>query len=51
MDIEKLDLLHRVFLAAGPKMDQEMLKNLMLVLTIFTERDTGEQLRKTIRQM
>ena len=46
MNIEKLDLVHRVFLAVGPQVNKEFFKKLLLIATIFSDRETGDDLKR-----
>lgn len=51
MDIEKLDLAHRIFLAMGPKVDKGVFKKLLVLVTFFSDRDTGDELKKLLRRL
>jgi hypothetical protein len=51
MDIDRLDLLHKVFLAMGPKVDKKILKNLLALVTILADRDLGDELKQMVRRI
>lgn len=53
MDIDQVDLMHRIMLAFGPKINinQDLVKNLLIAVAIFSDRETGEELKRLIRQM
>ena len=51
MDIEKLDLAHRIFLAVGPKVDKEIFKKILMIATFFSDRDTGDELKKVLAKL
>ncbi len=51
MDIEKLDLAHRIILAVGPKVDKEVFKKILMVATFLSDRDTGDELKKLLRRL
>ena len=53
LDIEQVDLMHKIMLAFGPKINinQEILKNLLIAVAIFSDRDTGDEIKRLIRQM
>lgn len=51
MDIEKLDLAHRIFIAMGPKVDKEIFKKLLILATFLSDRDTGDELKKLLRRL
>jgi len=51
LDIERLDLAHRLFLAVGPKVDREVFKKILMVATFFADRDTGDELKKLLRRL
>lgn len=51
LDIDRLDLLHKVFLVMGPKVDKRIVKNLLAVVTILSDRDLGDELKQMVRRM
>lgn len=53
MDLEKVDLLQKVVRAVGPKMeiDREILKNLMAVLVILSDQETGDSIKRLIKEI
>ncbi len=51
MDIEKLDLAHRVFLAVGPQMDKEFFKKLLFITTMLSDRETGDELKRILQRL
>ena len=53
MDLEKVDLLQKVVRAVGPKMeiDKEILKNLMAVLVILSDQETGDSIKRLIKEI
>lgn len=51
MDIDKLDLLHKLFLVLGPKVDQKIVKSLLALTTILADRDTGDELKQLVRKI
>jgi hypothetical protein len=51
LDIDRLDLMHKVFLAMGPKVDKKLVKNLLWVVTILSDRDLGDELKQMVRRL
>jgi hypothetical protein len=51
LEIEKLDLVHRVFLAAGPQLGKDIFKKLLLITTLFSDRETGDELKKILQRL
>jgi hypothetical protein len=51
LDIDKLDLLHKLFLVLGPKVDQKIVKSLLALTTILADRDTGDELKQLVRKI
>lgn len=51
LDIDRLDLLHKVFLVMGPKVDKKIVKNLLAIVTILSDRDLGDELKQMVRRM
>jgi hypothetical protein len=51
MDIDHLDLLHKIFLVLGPKVDKKIVKNLLAVVTILSDRDLGDELKQMVRRL
>ena len=49
---ERIDLLHRLSLAMGPKrVNKEFIRNCLIVLTILSDQDIGTELKKLIQQI
>jgi hypothetical protein len=51
MDIDKLDLIHKVFLVMGPKIDKKIVKNLLSVVTVLSDRDLGDELKQMVKRL
>ncbi len=51
LDIDRLDLLHKVFIVLGPKIDRRVVKNLLAVVTILSDRDLGDELKQVVRRL
>ena len=51
VDFDKLDLLHKVFLVMGPKVDKKLLRNLLSVVTVLSDRDLGDELKKMVKRI
>ncbi len=51
MDIGRLDLLHKLFLVFGPKIDQKALKNMLAIITVLSDRDMGDELKQMVKKM
>jgi hypothetical protein len=51
VDIEKLDLAHRIFLAVGPKVDKQIFRKLLIFITFLADRDTGDELKKLLQRL
>ncbi len=51
LDIDRLDLLHKVFLVLGPKIDQRVVKNLLALVTILSDRDLGDELKQMVKRL
>ncbi len=51
LDIDRLDLLHKVFIVLGPKIDRRVVKNLLAVVTILSDRDLGDELKQVVKRL
>ncbi len=51
MDIEKLDLIHRAYLAAGPQVEKDVLQKLLLITMLLSDREIGDELMKVLRKL
>jgi hypothetical protein len=51
LDIDRLDLLHKVFLVLGPKVDKKIVRNLLAVVTILSDRDLGDELKQMVKRL
>lgn len=51
MDFDKLDLIHKVFLVMGPKIDKKIVKNLLSVVTVLSDRELGDELKQMVKRL
>jgi hypothetical protein len=51
LDIDKLDLLHKILLVYGPKIDRDMFKKFLMAVTLLADRDTGDELKRILQQL
>ena len=51
MDIDKLDLIHRILLVYGPKIDKNLFKNFLMAVTLMADRDTGDELKRILQHL
>ncbi|TCL70910.1 hypothetical protein EDC14_100855 [Hydrogenispora ethanolica] len=53
MDTEKLELLQRFSMLMGPKtrIDRELLKNFLVVLSLIADRDVSDELIKVLQRI
>ncbi|MGE5581963.1 MAG: hypothetical protein ACM3X9_05425 [Bacillota bacterium] len=50
MNIDKLDLIHKLFLVVGPKIDRKLVKNLLAIATVLSDRDMGDELKQIVKK-
>jgi hypothetical protein len=51
MEIQKVEFLQKFSQAYGPRLDKQLIKNLLIALTIVADQDTGDELIRILRQM
>lgn len=51
MDIDKLDLLHKILLVYGPKVDREIFKKFLMAVTLLSDRETGDELKRILQHI
>jgi hypothetical protein len=51
MEIQKVEFLQKFSQAYGPKLDKEIIKNILIALSIISDRDTGDELLRILKQM
>ena len=51
LDIDRLDLIHKVFLVMGPKIDKKIVKNLLAIVTVLSDRELGDELKQMVKRM
>jgi hypothetical protein len=51
MEMQKVEFLQKFSQAYGPRLDKELIKNIMIALSILADQDTGDQLIRILRQM
>ena len=51
MEIQKVEFLQKFSQAYGPKFDKEIIKNILIALSIISDQDTGDELLRILKQM
>jgi hypothetical protein len=51
MEIQKVEFLQKFSQAYGPRLDKQLIKNLLIALSILADQDTGDELIRVLKQM
>jgi hypothetical protein len=51
MEMQKVEFLQKFSQAYGPRLDKELIKNIMIALSILADQDTGDELIRILKQM
>lgn len=51
MEMQKVEFLQKFSQAYGPRLDKEIIKNIMIALSILADQDTGDELIRILKQM
>jgi hypothetical protein len=51
MEMQKVEFLQKFSQAYGPKLDKQLIKNLLIALSIIADQDTGDELLRILKQM
>jgi hypothetical protein len=51
METQKVEFLQKFSQAYGPRLDKQLIKNLLVALSIVADGDTGEELLRILKHM
>jgi hypothetical protein len=51
MEIQKVEFLQKFSQAYGPRLDKQLVRNVLIALSILADQDTGDELIRIIKQM